>query len=135
MVVVACDANICLEHFENSLWFQNELMHAMAPKEASTCRSKSLKGEWIEKTYDYVIAGGCLKGKILQMEMVEDFESGPLKTVSFMVQKTGRYSNGMSRRCLRRYLTSVEAGYQEEALKKRVEKKRRKRLEGVGGDN
>ena len=65
--------------------FKRERMHVVAPKEASTCRSKGPKGEWIERTYDYVIASGSLKGKISQMEVVEDVESRPHKAVSFVV--------------------------------------------------
>ena len=56
-------------------------MHVVAPKEASTCRSKGPKGEWIERTHDYATASGSLKGKISQMEEVEDFESRPHKAV------------------------------------------------------
>ena len=62
--LVACDANMCPEDFEKSLWFQRELMHVVAPREASTCRSKNSKGEWIERIYDYVIASGSLKGNL-----------------------------------------------------------------------
>ena len=42
--LVACYANMCPDDFEKSLWFQRELMHVVAPKEASTCRSKDSKG-------------------------------------------------------------------------------------------
>ena len=62
-------------------------MHVAAPKEASTCRSKGPQGDWIEKTFDYVIACNNLKGKITQMEAVEDFESRPHKAVSFVVKR------------------------------------------------
>ena len=50
-------------------------MHVVAPKEASTCRAKGSKGEWIERANDHVIASGSLKGKISQMEVVEVFLS------------------------------------------------------------
>ena len=60
-------------------------MHVVAPKEASACRSKGPKDEWIERTYDYVVANGRLKGKISQEEVVEDFESRPHEAVSFVV--------------------------------------------------
>ena len=43
------------------------------------------KREWIERTDDYVIASGSLKGKISQMEVVDDFESRPHKAVSSCV--------------------------------------------------
>ena len=61
--LIAYDANMCPEDFENSLWFQREQMYVVAPKDASTCMSKGPKGEWVERTYDYVIASGSLKGK------------------------------------------------------------------------
>ena len=83
--LTACDADMCPEDFEKSLWFQREPMHVVAPnKKRSTCRSKGPKDEWIERTCDYVIASGSLRGKILQMEVVEDFESRPHKAVSFV---------------------------------------------------
>ena len=62
-------------------------MHVVAPKEASTCRSKGPQGEWIERTFDYVIASGSLKGKISQMEVVGDFESRPNRAVSRVVKR------------------------------------------------
>ena len=88
--LIACDANMCPEDFKKSLWFQRELMHVVAPKEASTCRSKGPKDEWIERTCDFVIASGSLKGKISQMEVVEDFESRPHEAVSFLVKREKR---------------------------------------------
>ena len=72
------DANICPEDFEKSLRFQRERMHVVVPKEASTCRSKDLKGNWTERTDDYVVACPSLRVKISQMKVVEDFESRPL---------------------------------------------------------
>ena len=54
---------------------------------ASTCRSKGPKGEWIERTSDYVIVRFCRKLKVTQMEVVEDFESRPHKAVSFVSEK------------------------------------------------
>ena len=62
-------------------------MHVVVPKGVSTCRSKGPKDVWIERTYDYVEANGSLKGKISQMEVVEDFESRPHKAVSFVVRR------------------------------------------------
>ena len=59
-------------------------MHVVAPERASTCRSKSVKGECVEKVYDYVIACNSLEGKISQMEVVEDFESTPHKSSAFL---------------------------------------------------
>ena len=85
--LTACDAITCLEDFEKSLWFQRERRHVVALEEASTCRSKGLKDEWIERTYDYVIASGSLKGKILQKEVVEDVESRPHKAEFFVVKR------------------------------------------------
>ena len=39
--------------------------------------TKGPKDVCIERTYDFVVASGGLKGKILQMDVVEDFESRP----------------------------------------------------------
>ena len=61
-------------------------MHEVAPKEASTCRSEGSKGEWIERTYDSVIACYSLKEICSQMKVVEDFE---YKAVSFLVERDG----------------------------------------------
>ena len=62
--LVACDANMCPDDFDKSIWFQRNLTHVVAPKEVSTCRSKGPNGEWIERTYDKVIACCRLTGKI-----------------------------------------------------------------------
>ena len=53
---IARDANMCPEDSEKSLRFQREQMHVVAPKEASTCRSKGPKDVWVERTCDYVVA-------------------------------------------------------------------------------
>ena len=41
--LIVCDANMSPEDFEKSMWFQSKQMCIEAPKEASTCRSKSSK--------------------------------------------------------------------------------------------
>ena len=51
--LTACDANMCPEDFEKSLWFQEEQMHVVAPKEAATCRSAGPTGEWIARTHEW----------------------------------------------------------------------------------
>ena len=84
---VACDANMSPVDFEKCLWFQKDQIHVMAPEGASTCRSKSAKGELVEKVYDYAIAGNSLKGEISQMKVVEDLEPRPHKAVSFVVER------------------------------------------------
>ena len=68
---IACDANMGPEDFEKSFWIQREQMHVVAPKGASTCRSKGPK--WIARTNDYVIASGSPKGMTSKMEVAEDF--------------------------------------------------------------
>ena len=78
---------MCPEDFEKSLCFQSKQMHVVAPKEASTCRSKGPKGEWTERTSDYVIECNSLKGKNSQMKGVEDFESRPHKSSVFFGRK------------------------------------------------
>ena len=90
-------------------------MHVIAPEGASTCRSKSAEGEWVEKVYDHVIACYSPKGKISQMKVVEDFESRPHKAVSFVWKEKRRCRNGLSRSCQRCFLATVEEGCQEEA--------------------
>ena len=85
--LVACDAFMSPVDFEKSLWFRKNQMHVVAPEKASTCWSKSAKGERVEKVYDHVIACNSLKGKISQMKVVQDFESRRHKAVSFVVQR------------------------------------------------
>ena len=85
--LMARDADMSPAEFEKNLWFQRNRMHLVAPKEASTCRSKGAKGEWIERTFDNVVACHSLKGQISQMEVVKDFESRPHKAVSFVVER------------------------------------------------
>ena len=62
-------------------------MHVVAPKGASTCRSKGPKDVWIERTFDYVVARGSFKGKISPVEVVEDFESRRHRAVSFAIRR------------------------------------------------
>ena len=62
-------------------------MLVVAPKGASTCRSEGPKDVWIERTYDGVVASGHLKGRISQMEVVEDVDSRPHKAVSLCGKK------------------------------------------------
>ena len=57
--LVACDAIMSPVEIEKASGFRG---------------SKSAKGEWIEKVYDYVIACTSLEGKISQMEVMEDFD-------------------------------------------------------------
>ena len=52
---------------------------------------------------------------------------GPHKAVSFVVERDRKYRSGMSRRCVRRCLVTVEAGCQEGAQKKEAWKKKRQR--------
>ena len=102
-------------------------MHVVAPREASTRRSKVPKGEWVERTCDYVIASGSLKGCMLQMEVVEDFESRPHQEVSFLVERGKKIQdrNGMSRSCRRSWQVTVEEGCQKGTQQKTAEKKER----------
>ena len=61
--LIARDATMSPEDFEKIMWFPSRLMFILAPKEASRCRSKGPKGEWIERTFDYIIASHSLRGK------------------------------------------------------------------------
>ena len=104
--MVACDANMSPVDFA-----RKDQMHVTAPEGASTCRSKSAEGEFVEKVYGNVIACNSLKGKISQMKVVEDFESWPRNAVFIVVV----YRNETSRSYRRCCLETVEEGCQEEA--------------------
>ena len=62
-------------------------MHVRAPAGLSTCRSRSGKGEWVEKVFVFVIACNSQRGQFSQMNAVEDFESRPHKAVTFVVER------------------------------------------------
>ena len=62
-------------------------MYVMAPEGVSTCRSRSGKGEWVHKVYDYVIACSSLRGIISDMHVIEVFESRSHKAVTFAVER------------------------------------------------
>ena len=85
--LIARDANMTPEDFERILWFRNDRMHVIAPEGVSTCRSRSAKGEWEEKVYDYVTACSSPEGTILDMQLIEDFESRPHQAVTFIVER------------------------------------------------
>ena len=59
----------------------------MAPGRVSTCRSRSAKGEWVEKVSDCEKACGSRKGIISDMQVIEGFESRPHKAVTFVVRR------------------------------------------------
>ena len=85
--LIACDADMSPEDFEKSLWFRKDQVHVMAPEGVSTCRSKTAKGERVEKVYDYVTACSSLKGQISNMKVTEEFESRLHKAVTFVVER------------------------------------------------
>ena len=86
--LIACDANMCPEEFKKSLWIKSRHMFVEAPGEGdSTCRSEGPNGEFIVRTYNYVIASHSLQGKIKNMEVVEDFEPRPHKAVTFSEER------------------------------------------------
>ena len=64
--LIACDAKMSPEDFEKGRWFRKEQMYVMAPEGVSTCRSRSAKGEWVEKVYDYVFACSIPKKEVFQ---------------------------------------------------------------------
>ena len=69
--LIACDANMCPEDFEKSLWFQKGADACGGPERSFHVQVE--KGTKDERTYDYVVASCSLEGKISQMEVVEDF--------------------------------------------------------------
>ena len=85
--LIACDANMSPEDLEKSLWFRKNQIHVIAPEGVSTCRSKNVKGEWVEKIYDYVIACSSLEGRISDTKVKGYFESRPRKAVTFEVER------------------------------------------------
>ena len=74
--------------FRRGVWFKEEYKKIAALKVGvSTCRSIRQKGELIERTYDYVITGKSVEGKIHNLKVVEDSGSRPHTTVTFQVEK------------------------------------------------
>ena len=84
---MACDANMCPEDFEQSFWFQRETNACGGPERSIHVQVERPKDVWIERTYDHVVASGSLKGKISQVEVVEDSESRPRNAVSFVGER------------------------------------------------
>ena len=78
---------------------------------------------WMERTYYYVVANGSLKGNISQMEVVEDFESGPHKALSFLVEREKEMQRAEAAEGAA--LVTVEEGCKEEAQKHKAEQKER----------
>ena len=115
--LLTCYANMSQQSFEKSLWLQRNWMHVVAPKEASTCRSKSAKGEWIERSCDSVIACNSLRGKSHKWRWWKTLSRGHTKPCPLWLKGKRRYRNGMSRRCRRCFLATVEEGCQEEVQK------------------
>ena len=74
-----------------------------APEGVSTCRSRSAKGEWVEKVFDHVTAGSSLKGGISDMQVMEDFESN--KAVTFVGE---RREAGMERAKIAEDVTLIQ---------------------------
>ena len=67
---------------------KEKCMFVEVPDEGiSTCFSKGPKGELTEKTYDNVSGSQSLQGKVKRMEVVEDFDSRPIKVVAFLVER------------------------------------------------
>ena len=86
--LVACDANMDSSEFRRGMWFKEECRkNSGAEVGVSTCRSTRQKGELIKRTYDYVITGKSVEGKINNLKVVEDLGSRPHTTVTFHVEK------------------------------------------------
>ena len=77
-------------------------MHVIAPEGVSTCRSKNVKGDWVEKVYDCVIACSSPEGNFSDMQVIEDFESRPHNAVIFVVEK-GKAGMERAKNSRRRY--------------------------------
>ena len=74
--------------------------------------------------YDYVTACSSQKGKISDMQVIEDFESRPHKAVTFIVEE-GKAEVERAKKRRRRYQDTVEGGYQEEARKRKAGRKKK----------
>ena len=74
--LIACDANVCPEDFKKSLLFKSRHMFIEAP---GVSTRKGPNGEFVERTYDHVIASHSLQGKIKDMEVV-DVKTNPEET-------------------------------------------------------
>ena len=124
--LIACDANMCPEDFEKSQWLQSRHMCIKAPGgEVSTCRSKSPKGEVIERPYDFVMASRSLQGDIRNMECLEAFAK-PHRAVSFVVGRVKEIQEWREQHCMKRHQASVV----ESCQKSRIRQRRRRRREG-----
>ena len=88
----------------------------------------------MEKVFDYVIACSSPKGRISDMKVVEDFESRPHTSVTFVVER-GKERLAWNEQKLLKALPgyTVEEDYQEEARKRKVEKKEKKAKEANKG--
>ena len=74
--LIACDAHMCPDGFEKSLWFQSRHMFIKAAEEGvSSCRKKSPKGDLFERTYDHVVMARWLWWKILNLDHTRQFLS------------------------------------------------------------
>ena len=85
--LATCAANMSPLDFERSLWFQKTRCMWWPQRKLLRAGQQVQNGEWVQKVYDYVIACNSLKRNILQMKVVEDFESRPHKAVSFVVER------------------------------------------------
>ena len=101
-------------------------MHEVALEKASTCRSKGAKVEWIEKVCDYVVACNSLKGKISQMEVVEDLELRPHKAVSFLIESEKEMQEWSEQK-----LPKVLPGYSGGRFARTKHKRKRQRRRGA----
>ena len=107
--LIACDANMCPEDSGKIVRFQSRRMFIKAPgEEVSTTRSKGLHGELFERTYCCVIASHSLQEMLRNVEVVEDFESRPLKAVTFLAEReTKNFRCGVNINCHKRLQDSA----------------------------
>ena len=81
--LIARDASMGPEECKNSFWFTNRHTFIEAPGEGDP-KSRMASSP---RTCDNVIATHSLQGKIKNMEVVEDFESTPHKSLSWKIQR------------------------------------------------
>ena len=122
---IACDANTSPEDFEKSMWFENRLMFMETPKEASRCRSKSHKDEWMENFLRH--CKSVWEATLHRWRWLKISSQGRIKQCLLWPRETRRCNNGMGRRCLRALLcysggtlperSTLEKGSEEEEEK------------------
>ena len=113
--LIVCDANMCPEDFERSLWFQSEQLCG-GPKKKR--RHEDQKAQKMSRSKEHVTMS-------LRVAGWKTLSRGHTKQCTLWSRETRRCRNGMSRRCPWRCLVTEDAyGAAWLKWKKAVRKKR-----------